>query len=114
MKSSSDKHLTWKTCFPVVLPSAKRVSELHGLSYIIVRYSRGWRSCTFSFLLDFVAKKQNLSVYDSCIDEFTLPSLADFVDGDRDEMLLCPIRTIKRYLIRIEQFKSTCSSLLSR
>ena len=39
----------------------KRVSELHCLSFR-VRHSRDWRSCTFTFLLDFVAKTQNPSV----------------------------------------------------
>ena len=33
LKLSSDKHLTWKTCFSLALTSAKRVSELHGFSY---------------------------------------------------------------------------------
>ena len=50
---------------------------------------KGRRSCTFLFLQDFVAKTQNLSVYDSRFEEFMMPSLSDFVDGDREEMLLC-------------------------
>ena len=40
-----------------------------------------------------------------------IPSLADFADGDRDEMLFCPIRAIKRYLKRMEQFRLKCSDL---
>ena len=56
----------------------------------------GIRSCTFLFLPDFVAKTQNPSVYDPCFEEFTVSSLADFVDGDRYKMLVCPIIAIKR------------------
>ena len=54
--------------------STKRVSDLHGLSFR-VRYSCGWRSCTFSFLPDFVAKTQNPSIPDSRFEEFCIPSL---------------------------------------
>ena len=34
--------------------------------------------------------------YDLHFEEFLVPSLVDFVGGDRDEMLLCPIRAIKK------------------
>ena len=44
-----------------------------------VRYSKGWRSCTFSFLPDFVAKTQNPSMFESCFKEFTVSFLADFM-----------------------------------
>ena len=40
-KLASDKHLTWKTVFLLALASAKRVSELHGLSFR-VRHSCEW------------------------------------------------------------------------
>ena len=55
LKLTSDKHLTWKMSFLLALALAKRVGELHGLSFR-VHYSSGWRSCAFSFLLDFVTK----------------------------------------------------------
>ena len=69
------------------------------------------RSCIFSFLPDFVAKTQNPSVYEPCFKEFTAPLLADLLDEDRDEMLLCPIRALKRYLSGTEQFRLECPSL---
>ena len=50
-KLVSDKHLTWKMSFLLALASAKRVSELHGLSFH-VRHSRGCSSCTFNVLHD--------------------------------------------------------------
>ena len=71
LKLSSDKHLAWKTCFLLALALAKKVSELHGLSFQVC-HSRGWQSCTFSFLLDFVAKTQNPLAPDPCFDEFTI------------------------------------------
>ena len=83
--------------------SAKWVRELHGLYYQVF-HSKGWKSCTFSFLSYFVAKTQNPFVYNSCFDQFTVPLLADFVvDGDRDEILFCPIRAVKRYFSRTEE-----------
>ena len=57
LKLASDKHLTGKTPILFVLALAKRVSELHGLSFCVC-YSWGWRLCTFSFLLDFIAATQ--------------------------------------------------------
>ena len=53
--------------------------------------------CTFSFFPNFVAKTQNPSVCETHFEEFTVPSLADLVDDDRDEMLLCPMRALKKY-----------------
>ena len=50
-----DKHLTWKMCFLLALTSAKRVRELHGLSFHVCR-SQGWKSAPSP---DFVAKNQN-------------------------------------------------------
>ena len=70
----------------------------HDLS-LQVKHSKGWRSCTLSFVSDFVAKTQNPSVYSSHSEEFVIPPLADFVDGDGQDFL-CPIRAVKRYLSR--------------
>ena len=102
LKLASDKHLTWKTSFLLAVASAKRVSELRSLA-LSVHHSRGWSSCTFFFLPDFVAKTQNPSVLDSRFEEFSVPSLDDFVGGDRDELLLCPIRALRKYLSQMEQ-----------
>ena len=46
----------------------------------------------------------NLSVKDICFSEFTIPSLNDFVDRKREDMLLCLIRAIKQYQFRTEQY----------
>ena len=103
LKLASDKHLTWKTSFLLALASAKMVSELHGLSFR-GRHSRGWRSCMFSFLPDFVAQTQNPSIPDSRFKEFSITSLHDFVEDDQDELLLCLIRALRKCLSWTEQF----------
>ena len=87
--------------------SAKRVSELHGLSFR-VHHSRGWRSCTFSFLPDFMAKTQNPSIPDSRFKEFSVPLLDDFTG---DDLLLSSIRALRKYLSRTEQFRSGIEGL---
>ena len=113
LKLASDKHLTWKTYFLLALVSAKRVGELH-LSFR-VHHSRGWRSCTFSFLPDLVAKTQNPSLSDSRFEEFLVPSLDDFIGDDRDKLLMCPIPSLWKFLSRTESIVlglRACSSLL--
>ena len=56
-------------------------------------------SCAlFYFVLDFIAKTRNHSAHNPRFEEFTIPLLIEFVDGDIDEMLLCPIRPIRKYL----------------
>ena len=58
-----------------------------------------------------MAKNQNHSISD-CLEEFIIPPLHNIVDGDQDEMLLCPIRGMKKYLSRTEKFRPACKNLL--
>ena len=51
-----------------------------------------------------MAKTQNPFVPDPRFDEFNVPSLDDFVDGNRDELLLYPIRALGKYIARTEQY----------
>ena len=48
-------------------------------------------------------------------DEFTIPLLDDFAGGDHDELLLllCPIRALKKYLARTEQYLFGISGLFT-
>ena len=48
-------------------------------------------------------KTHNLSVHDPQFDEFSIPSLDDFMGVDRDELFLYPIRALRNYLTRMEQ-----------
>ena len=109
MKLSSDKHLTWKMCF-LALTSAERFSELHGLSFQI-HHCQGWKFVTFSFLLDFAAKTQNSLIPDFSFNDFSIPSSDDFVGGGCDELPLSPIRVLKKYLARMEQYRPGISGL---
>ena len=68
-------------------------------------------SCTFSFLTDFVAKTQNRSVPYPHFDEFTISSLDDFVDGNKDELLPCPIRALQKCLSQTEQYHPSIEGL---
>ena len=54
-------------------------------------HSQGWRAFCSLFVPDFVPKTQNPSIHDPRFTEFTIPSLDDCMDGDRVELLLCPI-----------------------
>ena len=90
-------------CFLFAFALAKKVSELCDL-FLHVCHLQGWRSSSFSYLVDFVAKTQNPSVLDPWFDEFTIPALDIFMGGDRDELLLCPIKAFRKYLARMEQY----------
>ena len=57
LRSSDECFLAQKTLFLLSLASAKRVDELHALSYR-VSHSRGWGEVSFTFIPGFVAKTQ--------------------------------------------------------
>ena len=45
-----------------------------------------------------------------CFEEFFITSLQDLADGDR-EMLLCPVRAVKWYISRTDQYFPASSNL---
>ena len=51
-----------------------------------------------------MAKTQNPSIPDSCFEEFSVTSLDDFIGGVGDQLLLCPIRPLCKYLTWTEQY----------
>ena len=73
------------------------------MASMFVWHSLGWKSCTFSFVPDYVAKTQNPSILDPRFEELMTPFLGSFVDGARDKLLLRNIRVLKKYLSRTEQ-----------
>ena len=97
------KFLTLKTVFLLAFASAKRVGELHGLFYK-VSHSSGWKEMSFSFVPEFVAKTQDPSQYDERFDGFSVPALIPSKNNPLDN-LLCPVRAMKKYLSRTEQFR---------
>ena len=52
------------------------------------------------FAPSFVAQTQDPALHKTCCDEFAIPSLDDFVDGDREKMLLCAVSpAVTSYLL---------------
>ena len=107
---SSMRHLTLKTVFLLALASAKRVSELHGLSHI-VSHSSHWKSVTLQFAPDFVAKTQIPGRPETSYGPIVLPALSQILDRQDDDMVLCPIRSLREYLRRTESSRPTCPRL---
>ena len=90
----------------------KGLRELHGFSSRVL-HLQGWKSCTISHVPIFVAKIQNSSVHDLKF-KFTVPSLDEFMGGDSDGFLLCPIGSLKKYLSQMKQyFPDSTSSFVS-
>ena len=85
----------------LALTSDKRLSRLHGLSYE-VKHSSGWTSCTFLFVTEFTANTLNPLLLAFQSEKLTILSLWDFVDRERDEKLLYPVRAIRHYLSHTE------------
>ena len=80
----------------LALASAKRIGELHALSYR-VSHSRGWGEVSFSFVLGFVAKTQDHSSLAPRVEGFTVPALPN-ARNNGSGRLLCPVRAVRRYL----------------
>ena len=90
--------LAQKTLFLLALASAKRIGELHALSYR-VSHSRNWGEVSFSFVPGFVAKTQDPSSLAPRFEGFTVPALPN-ARNNRNGRLLCPVRAVRRYLDR--------------
>ena len=60
-------------------------------------------------MADFVAKTQNPSVHDPRFEVFTTLIINDFMNSDRDDLLLCPIRALRKYFLQMEQFHPVVS-----
>ena len=87
--------------------------------YLLLYQPRGLVGCTaFAFVFvarivgDFVPSRFFLTLclrprilpFLTRFGEFSVSSLCDFVGGDRDELLLCPIRAPWKHLTRTEQY----------
>ena len=74
LASASERFVGLKALFLLALVSAKRVGELHGLSYR-VSHSSGWKKMSFGFVPGFVAKTQDPSSSDPRFEGFSIPAL---------------------------------------
>ena len=86
--------LTLKTLFLLALATAKRVGELQALSSIVTFV--GGDAC-LSYIPQFVAKSESLTR--PIPRSFLVKSLADFAAGLDIDLLLCPVRALRLYLL---------------
>ena len=109
MRSCDERLLAQKTLFLLALASAKRVGELHALSYQVA-HSRGWSEVSFSFVPGFVAKTQDPSSFAPRFEGFTVPALPNTREN-RNGRLLCPVRAVRCYLDRTAAHRPRCQRL---
>ena len=99
--------LTQKVLFLLALATAKRVGELQVISSVVTFVQE---DACLSYVLDFVAKSESLTRSIPC--SFLVRSLADFAAGLDDDLLLCPVRTLRIYLARVSSLSPFCRRLL--
>ena len=104
-----ERFLAQKTLFLLALASAKRIGELHALSYR-VSHTRNWGEVSFSFVLGFIAKTQDPSSLAPRFEGFTVPALPN-ARNNCNGRLLCPVRAVRRYLDRTAAHRPRCEWL---
>ena len=95
LSQASFRALTLKTLFLLALANAKRVGELQALSSVVT-FVAG--DACLSYILRFVAKSESLTR--SIPRSFLVKSLAVFAAGLDIDLLLCPVRALRLYLLR--------------
>ena len=95
LSQASFRTLTLKTLFLLALATAKRVGELQALS-AVATFVAG--DACLSYIPQFVAKSESLTR--SIPRSFLVKSLADFAAGLDTDLLLCPVRALRLYMLR--------------
>ena len=95
LSQASFRALTLKTLFLMALATAKRVGDLQAL-VSVVTFVAG--DVCLSYIPQFVAKSESLT--HSIPRSFLVKSLADFAAGLDTDLLLCPVRALRLYLLR--------------
>ena len=93
LRTCEERFLAQKMLFLLSLASAKRIGELHALSYR-VSHSRGWGEVSFSFVPGFVAKTQDPSSLAPRFEGFSVPALPNARNNRNGR--LCPVRAVRR------------------
>ena len=106
LRTCEERFLAQKTLFLLALASAKRIGELHALSYR-VSHTRGWGEVSFSFVTGFVAKTQDPSSLALRFEGFSVPALPN-ARNNRNGRLLCPVRAVKVYLDSTAPHRPRC------
>ena len=109
LRTCEERFLAQKTLFLLALASAKRIGELHALSYR-VSHTRDWGEVSFAFVTGFVAKTQDPSSLAPRFEGFTVPALPN-ERKNRNGRLLCPVRAVKVYLDRTASHRPRCEWL---
>ena len=109
LRTCEERFLAQKTLFILALASAKRIGELHALSYR-VSHTRDWGEVSFAFVTSFVAKTQDPSSLAPRFEGFTVPALPN-ARKNRNGRLLCPVRAVKVYLDRTAPHRPRCERL---
>ena len=104
-----ERFLAQKTLFLLALASAKRIGELHALSYR-VSHTRDWGEVSFAFVTGFVAKTQDPSSLAPRFEGFSVPALQN-ARKNRNGRLLCSVRAVKVYLDRTASHHPRCERL---
>ena len=76
LRTCEERFLAQKTLFLLALASAKRIGELHALSYR-VSHTRDWGEVSFAFVTGFVAKTQDPSSLAPRFEGFSVPALTN-------------------------------------
>ena len=109
LRTCEERFLAQKTLFLLALASAKRIGELHALSYR-VSHTKDWGEVSFAFVTGFVAKTQDPSSLAPRFEGFTVPALTN-ARKNRNGRLLCPVRAVKVYLDRTAPHRPRCERL---
>ena len=109
LRTCEERFLAQKTLFLLALASAKRIGELHALSFR-VSHTRDWGEVSFAFVTGFVAKTQDPSSLAPRFEGFTVPALTN-ARKNRNGRLLCPVRAVKVYLDRTAPHRPRCERL---
>ena len=109
LRTCEERFLAQKTLFLLALASAKRIGELHALSYR-VSHTRDWGEVSFAFVTGFVAKTQDPSSLAPRFEGFSVPALPN-ARKNRNGRLLCPVRAVKVYLDRTASHRPRCERL---
>ena len=109
LRTCDERFLAQKTLFLLALASAKRIGELHTLSYH-VSHSRGWGEVSFSFVPGFMTKTQDPSSLAPRFEGFTVLALPN-ARNNRNGRLLCPVRAVRCYLDRTAAHRPRCERL---
>ena len=92
LRTCEECFLAQKTLFLLALASAKRIGELHALSYR-VSHTRDWGEVSFAFVTGFVAKTQDPSSLAPRFEGFSVPALPN-ARKNRNGRLVCPVRAV--------------------